>query len=86
VELSPKAIRFIIEALDYRINAYRERLKLENLDEDEISDITNDFMFLEALREEMAKTLGQKNYRDRKINFPRQPEKSVVPLDLNLGK
>jgi hypothetical protein len=57
VELSPKAIRFIINALDYRINAYQERLKLENLDEDEISDITNDFMFLEALREEMAKTL-----------------------------
>lgn len=57
MELSPKAIRFIIEALDYRINAYQERLKLENLDEDEISDITNDFMFLEALREEMAKTL-----------------------------
>ncbi|MBW4450809.1 MAG: hypothetical protein KME38_29290 [Spirirestis rafaelensis WJT71-NPBG6] len=57
MELSPKAIRFIINALDYRINAYQERLKLENLDEDEISDITNDFMFLEALREEMAKTL-----------------------------
>jgi len=57
VELSPKAIRFIIDALDYRINAYQERLKLENLDEDEISDITNDFMFLEALREKMAKTL-----------------------------
>ena len=57
MELSPKAIRFIINALDYRINAYQERLKLENLDEDEISDITNDFMFLEALSEEMAKTL-----------------------------
>ena len=57
MELSPKAIRFIINALDYQINAYEERLKLENLDEDEISDITNDFMFLEALREEMAKTL-----------------------------
>ena len=57
MELSPKAIRFIIDALDYRINAYEERLKLENLNEDEISDITNDFMFLEALREEMAKTL-----------------------------
>lgn len=57
VELSPKAIRFIIDALDYRINAYQERLKVENLDEDEISSITNDFMFLEALREEMAKTL-----------------------------
>lgn len=57
MELSPKAIRFIIDALDYRINRYQERLKLENLNEDEISDITNDSMFLEALREEMAKTL-----------------------------
>ena len=57
MELSPKAIRFIIDALDYRINAYQEYLKLENLDDDEISDITNDSMFLEALREEMAKTL-----------------------------
>ncbi|MBW4569408.1 MAG: hypothetical protein KME31_15710 [Tolypothrix carrinoi HA7290-LM1] len=55
MELSPtKAIWFIIEALNYRINAYQEHLKLENLDEDEISDITNDSMFLEALREEMA--------------------------------
>lgn len=57
MKLSSKAIRLIIEVLDYRINAYQEHLKLENLDEDEVSDITNDSMFLEALREEMAKTL-----------------------------
>jgi hypothetical protein len=57
MNLSPKAIRFIIEALDYRIEAYRQRLQLENLDKDEASDITNDALFLESLRQELAKTL-----------------------------
>lgn len=57
MNLSPKAIRFIIEALDYRLKAYQERLNVEDLDEDEASDITNDSAFLEALRTELAKTL-----------------------------
>ncbi len=58
MNLSPKAIRFIIEALDYRLEAYQERLKVDALDEDEISDITNDALFLESLRQELAKTLN----------------------------
>jgi len=57
MNLSPKATRFIIEALDYRISAYQERLNVEELDEDEASDITNDAAFLEALRTELAQTL-----------------------------
>lgn len=57
MNLSPKAIRFIIEALDYRLEAYQERLKVDALDEDEASDITNDALFLESLRQELAKTL-----------------------------
>lgn len=57
MNLRPKTTRFIIEALDYRIEAYQERLKAEDLDEDEESDITNDSEFLEAIRTEMAKTL-----------------------------
>ena len=57
MNLSPKAIRFIIEALDYRIKAYQERLMVEDLDEDEASDITNDALFLESLRQELAKSL-----------------------------
>ncbi|MBH8575573.1 hypothetical protein I8752_21690 [Nostocaceae cyanobacterium CENA369] len=56
MNLSPKAIRFIIEALDYRVKAYQERLQTEVLDEDEASDITNDALFLESLRQELAKT------------------------------
>jgi hypothetical protein len=58
MNLSPKAIRFIIEALDYRIEAYQERLKVDALDEDEASDITNDALFLESLRQDLAKTLN----------------------------
>lgn len=58
MNLSPKAIRFIIEALDYRLEAYQERLKVDALDEDEASDITNDALFLESLRQELAKTLN----------------------------
>ncbi len=55
MNLSPKAIRFIIEALEYRINAYQEHLKRDDLDEDEASDIMNDSLFLESLRQELAK-------------------------------
>lgn len=69
MNLSPKAIRFIIEALDYRLKAYQERLKVEDLDEDEVSDITNDAGFIEALRTEMAKTL-------KKTEPPKMPKYS----------
>jgi hypothetical protein len=59
MDLSPKAIRFIVDALDYRIKAYRESLS-ENLDEDEVSDISNDCLFLEAIRGDLAKALESK--------------------------
>ena len=55
--LSFKDIQFIIEALEFRIEAYRERLKDEELDEDEASDIGNDRYFLEALREDLMKAI-----------------------------
>ncbi len=55
MELSPKAIRFIIEALDYRIKAYEESLASYKINEDESSKIANDAMFLEAIREDLVK-------------------------------
>lgn len=59
MNLSYKDIQFIIEALDYRIEAYQERLKIvEDSDEDEASDIANDCGFLEALRNDLLKTLN----------------------------
>ncbi|MDM9385825.1 hypothetical protein QUB80_34810 [Chlorogloeopsis sp. ULAP01] len=51
MNLSPKAIRFIVEALEFRIAAYHQQLELEEMNEDEISDIGNDLMFLDALVE-----------------------------------
>ena len=57
MKLSPKATRFIIEALDYRIKAYQDRFTVEDLDEDEISDLSNDAAFLEAIRNDLMKTL-----------------------------
>jgi hypothetical protein len=55
MNLSPKATRAIVDALDYRIKTYRERLE-QLVDEDEISDITNDCLFLEAIRGDLAQT------------------------------
>ncbi|WP_341524729.1 hypothetical protein WKK05_19060 [Nostoc sp. UHCC 0302] len=58
MNFSPKAIRFIVEALEYRIEAYQKQLEIENLNEDEVSDITNDMMFLESLLQELKKALS----------------------------
>ncbi|MBW4445564.1 MAG: hypothetical protein KME38_01460 [Spirirestis rafaelensis WJT71-NPBG6] len=57
MNFSPKAIRFILEALEYTIEAYQKQLKTENLNDDEVSDITNDMMFLESLSQELKKAL-----------------------------
>lgn len=60
MQLSFKDLGFIIEAIDYRIAAYQEVLKnQEELDDDEVSDISNDCGFLEALRKDLAKSLSQ---------------------------
>ncbi|MEW5856405.1 MAG: hypothetical protein AB1861_03365 [Cyanobacteriota bacterium] len=60
MNLSYKDTQFIIEALEYRIKAYQERLKeVEDSDEDEASDISNDLGFLEALCRDLAKTLKE---------------------------
>lgn len=59
MELSPKAVRFIIEALEYRIKAYEESLDIGDVDSDEAPDIANDTMYLEAIRDDLAKTLAQ---------------------------
>ncbi|MEH2176830.1 MAG: hypothetical protein V7K53_14905 [Nostoc sp.] len=58
MNFSPKAIRFIVEALEYRIEAYQKQLERENLNDDEVSDISNDMMFLESLLEDLKKQLS----------------------------
>jgi hypothetical protein len=56
--LSPKAMRFIVEALEFRITAYQKQLDAGALPEDEIADLTNDLLFLESLRQELKKALA----------------------------
>ncbi|NEP38378.1 MAG: hypothetical protein F6K35_03530 [Okeania sp. SIO2H7] len=58
--LSYKATQFIVEAIEYQIAAYQKRLEeIENIDEDEASDIGNDCGFLEALRNDLLETLEE---------------------------
>lgn len=60
MNLSFKDIQFIIEAIDNLIEKYQTRLNyLEDVDEDEASDIGNDSMFLVALRRDLTKSLDQ---------------------------
>lgn len=59
MNLSYKATQFIIEAIEYQIKAYQERLNQEDLDEDEASDMINDSGFLEALCRDLKKNLNE---------------------------
>ena len=57
MNLSPKAMRSIAEALEFRIAAYQSQLDSEELSEDAVSDLTNDSMFLESLLQDLRKAL-----------------------------
>jgi hypothetical protein len=48
MQLSPKAIRFIIEALDHYRTHHGGRLREEQVTEEEAADLTNDHQYLEA--------------------------------------
>jgi hypothetical protein len=57
INLSPKAIRFLVETLEYRINAYQSQLDEPELSEEDASELTNDMMVLESLLDDLKKTL-----------------------------
>jgi hypothetical protein len=59
MNLSPKAIRFIIEALEHYQTAHEERLCDERLTEDEVADLTNDYQYLEAIKTDLKKYHGE---------------------------
>jgi hypothetical protein len=58
MNLSPKAMRSIVESLEFRIAAYQNRLDTDVMSEDEASDLTNDLMFLESLLQEFQQALA----------------------------
>lgn len=83
MKLKPKTTRFIIEALEYRIKAYQDRLEAENLDEDEESDLTNDAEFLEAIRTELANSLkGDDLAKEQTQTELQKKEKAEISLSL----
>lgn len=60
MNLSFKDIQFIVEAIELLIEKYQERLKqIEDIDEDEASDLGNDTMFLESLRRKLGDSLNK---------------------------
>jgi len=69
MELSPKAIRFVIEALEHYRQLQDGRLAQPGLTEEEISDLVNDQHYLEAIRQEFEQ------YRDQ-LAEQREPVRS----------
>ena len=57
VELSYKAIRFLLAALDLQRETWRARLADPDIGEDERADLGNDLAFLDAVRTDLARAL-----------------------------
>ena len=55
MKLSPKATRFVIEALDHYQKHHDQRLEQEDLSEDEAGDLVNDRHYLEIIKQEFEK-------------------------------
>jgi hypothetical protein len=53
MNLSLKATRFVIEALEHYRRYHDQRLQQEGLPEDEIADLVNDRLYLDAIKQEM---------------------------------
>ena len=58
MNLSLKATRFVIEALEHYRQYHDQQLQQAGLPEDEISDLVNDRLYLEAIKQELEE------YRD----------------------
>jgi len=62
MNLSLKAVRFVIEALEEYQKSQAQRLAQHGLSDDETSDLANDALFLEAIKKDFEK------YRDALID------------------
>jgi hypothetical protein len=66
MDLSPKANRFVIEALEHYLAEHERRLAEKGLSDDDTADLVNDAHYLRAIltdfknhHDEMARTPGQ---------------------------
>ena len=68
MKLSLKAIRFVIDALENYQNDHDRRLAENQLSEDEISDLTNDRHYLNAIKKDFETYRDQLAQEREKIN------------------
>ena len=50
--LSPKALRFVVEALDYYLQDHEQQLRNAGASDDDRADWENDRQFIEAIRQD----------------------------------
>ena len=62
MKLSLKAVRFVIEALENYQKDHDRRLGDDDLSEDAVSDLTNDRLYLEAIKKDFEA------YRDHLVH------------------
>ena len=90
MKLSFKDLKFISEALENLLNKYDRRLKeIEDIEEceDEASDIDNDYLFIESLKQEIEKNMSQNKLvsSDDSLPMVKQNLESVIKLASNLS-
>jgi hypothetical protein len=61
IEFSAKILRFLIEAVDFRMAAWQAQMALGTLDEDAMSDISNDTALLRALNLDLKRREAEWN-------------------------
>lgn len=67
MKFSFKDLKFISKSLENLLNKYDRRLKeIEDIEEceDEASDLDNDYLFVESLKQEIEKTINQNKLVD----------------------
>jgi hypothetical protein len=57
--LSPKALRFVVEALNYYLDEHDQRFRNPNASEDDRADWENDREFIEAILQDCLDHLSQ---------------------------
>ena len=55
MQLSPKAIRFIIEAIEFYQKHQEMRLQAPNISEEEAADLANDNRYLESIKGDLKR-------------------------------
>ena len=58
LSLPLKHARFVLQTIDFRLETWKQAIESGVLDEDEISDINNDSMLLQDVRDELEMKLA----------------------------